>query len=75
MSTPLHRASSNSHEAIVQLRLERGASVNARSIVDQTPQEIPVAEENGHVAIVRLLSARAREIEREPEPQPGKYAT
>ena len=58
---PLHQAASHGHSKIVELLLEKGASIDARTYVGLTPLDI--AQEQGHTQVVEILraaSARTR---------------
>lgn len=56
--TPLSRASSNGHKAVMKLLVEKGADIKVKDGSGQTI--LQVASEGGHLEVVdRLLAAKA----------------
>ena len=53
IGTPLFVASRRGHLNVVQLLVERGASLDMQSVYGETP--LHVASENGHLSVVQLL--------------------
>ncbi|GLA05528.1 hypothetical protein AnigIFM60653_006020 [Aspergillus niger] len=67
--TPLSLAAENGQEDIVQMLLERGASIETKSSKYQTPLSLAAA--NGHERIVQMLLKRGASI----ETKSSKYQT
>ena len=59
-STALHNAATNGHDAIVEVLLLAGCSINARAVSGATP--LYGAASGGHLAVVRRLLAAGAEV-------------
>ena len=59
-STALHNAATNGHDAIVEILLLAGCSVNARAVSGATP--LYGAASGGHLAVVKRLLAAGAEV-------------
>ena len=59
-STALHNAATNGHDAIVEVLLLAGCSINARAVSGATP--LYGAASGGHLAVVRRLLLAGAEV-------------
>jgi ankyrin repeat protein len=53
--TPLHMAVNNSHLSVAKRLIDRGANINARTVIDDNFTPLMIAAYNGNLAIVNLL--------------------
>lgn len=59
-STPLHNAATSGHDAIVELLMMAGSSVNSRAVSGATP--LYGAASGGHLTVVRRLLDAGAEV-------------
>ena len=72
--TPLHGAAYGGHKAMVQLLLDRGASIEARDKVNDALTPLHYAANEGHEAIVKLLLDHGAAIEARNRNTPPHHA-